>query len=123
MYLCIPTLSYSLCPCCSYPSPLLSQKLLFDASKSYEPRDCPKGLEVLFTWRYARPSNGNRDILEIVIGGNLHASLGASLNLFCSVLHCFGSLGLYRMCGMPAAVLMSSDRRVIRVIDLRDVIY
>ena len=55
---------------------LVFQKLLSDASRAYEAKECPKGLEVLLTWRYARLSNGNRDILEIRIGGILYSELG-----------------------------------------------
>ena len=54
------------------------QKLLSDASRAYEAKECPKGLEVLLTWRYARLSNGNRDILEIRIGGILYSELGTT---------------------------------------------
>ena len=57
----------------------LLKKLLSDASRAYEPKDCPKGLEVLLTWRHPRASNGLKDILEIRIGGTLYSSLGKEM--------------------------------------------
>ena len=49
--------------------------ILKDASRAYTNLECPKGLEVLFTWRHKRPINADKVLFEIRIGGQLVATL------------------------------------------------
>jgi hypothetical protein len=65
-------------------------KLLSEAARNYEYEDCPKGMEIMFTWRHPQESNFNKDLLEIRLNSILYATLdepGLALDFFEQFVH------------------------------------